>query len=68
MVAINTHQNQVSCSVNVRNMLNMYGGSGSIAPLFLTLLLDGGAAEERAPDIHYVGGWVGLRAVVSVME
>jgi hypothetical protein len=47
-------------------------GSGSIAPTFLTLALDGGewlasqsdcfTPEERAPGTHCIGGWVGPRA------
>jgi hypothetical protein len=52
--------------------MNKYGGSGGIAPQFLTSVLDGGewsashpcrfTPGERFPGTHWIGGWVGPRA------
>jgi hypothetical protein len=52
--------------------------SGGIAPTFLTLALDGGewsasrpghfTAGERAPDTHWIGGWVGPRAGLNAVK
>jgi hypothetical protein len=49
--------------------------SGGIAPPFLTSALDGSecsashpgrfTTKERAPGTHWIGGWVGLRAVLD---
>jgi hypothetical protein len=51
--------------------MKMYGSEG-IAPPFLTSALDGGewsisspgcfTPRERAPVVHWVGGWMGPRA------
>jgi hypothetical protein len=51
---------------------------GNIAPLFLTSALDGGewsasrhgrlTPRERAPDIHWKGGWVGTIAFLDAVE
>jgi hypothetical protein len=57
--------------------MKAYWGSGGIAPLiFLTSALDGGewsasrtgrfTPRERAPDTHWIGGWVGPRAGLDV--
>jgi hypothetical protein len=53
-------------------------GSGGIAPLFLTLALDGSewsascpvcfTVGERALDTHWIGGWVGLRVGLGTVE
>jgi hypothetical protein len=53
-------------------------GSEGIAPPFLTLALDGGeltvsrlscfTSGERAPGAHWIGGWVGPRAGLDVVE
>jgi hypothetical protein len=55
-----------------------YGGSGGIAPLFLTFALDGGewsatcpchfTARERAPGTHWIGGWVGRKVGMYAVE
>jgi hypothetical protein len=53
-------------------------GSGGIAQPFLTSALDGVGRTasrpgrftpgERAPGIHWTGGWLGLRAGLEAME
>jgi hypothetical protein len=53
-------------------------GSGGIAAPFLTSALDGGewsdsrscrfTPEERAPDTHWIGGWVSPRAGLNAVE
>jgi hypothetical protein len=53
-------------------------GSGGIPPPFLTLALDGGewsasgpyffTPRVRAPDYNWIGGWVGPRAGLDVVE
>jgi hypothetical protein len=48
-------------------------GSGDIAPPFLTLALDGGEwlasrPWETAPGTHFIGGLVGPRAGLDIME
>jgi hypothetical protein len=52
-------------------------GSGGIAPLFLTLALDGGEWStshssrftlEGAPGTHWIGGWVGPKASLDAVE
>jgi hypothetical protein len=57
--------------------MKTYGGSGGIAPPFLTLALDGGewsascpslTAGETAPGTHCKGGWVGPRASLHIMS
>jgi hypothetical protein len=58
--------------------IKIYGGSGGIAPPFLTLELDGGEWSalrtghftfmERAPGSHWIGGWVDHRAGLNIME
>jgi hypothetical protein len=54
------------------------GGSGGIAPPFLTSALDGGewsasrpchfTPGERAPGTHCIGGWVGPRTGLDDVE
>jgi hypothetical protein len=58
--------------------IKIYGGSGGIAPTFLTSALDGGewsasnsyrfASGERALSTHSIGGWVGPRTGLGGME
>jgi hypothetical protein len=53
-------------------------GSGDIAPLFLTVAVNGGewstsrpgrfTPGERAPGTHWIGGWVDLRAGLDDQE
>jgi len=53
-------------------------GCGDIAPCILTSALEEGkwsascpgrfTPRERAPDIHWLGGWVGLRAGLEALE
>jgi hypothetical protein len=53
-------------------------GSGGTAPLFLTSELYGGdwsnsrldrfTPEEITPSTHWIGGWLGLRGSLDVME
>jgi hypothetical protein len=55
--------------------MKAYWGSGGIAPLILTSALDGGewsasrpgrfTPRERAPSTHWLGGWVGPRAILD---
>jgi hypothetical protein len=57
--------------------MKTYWGSGDIAPLILTLALDGGEwlasrpgcfnSRERAPGTHWIGGWMGPRAVLAAV-
>jgi hypothetical protein len=56
------------CSTK-HQVMKTYWGSGGIAPRILDLGLDGGewsvsrpgrfTPRERAPGIHWIGGWVG---------
>jgi hypothetical protein len=58
--------------------MKAYWGNGGIAPHSLTLPLDGSkwsasrpgriTPRERAPGIHWIGGWVGPRAVVDAIR
>jgi hypothetical protein len=53
-------------------------GSGGMAPQFFTSALDRGewsaspsccfTSQETDPGIHWIGGWVGLRAGLDVIE
>jgi hypothetical protein len=53
-------------------------GSGGINPFFLTSALNGGEwsaslsarfnAGKTAPHIHWIGGWVGLKAGLDALE
>jgi hypothetical protein len=55
--------------------MKAYWGSGGIAPRILTSALDGGewsasrfsrfTPRERDPGTHWLGGWVGPRAVLD---
>jgi hypothetical protein len=58
--------------------MKAYWGSGSIAPTYpLTSVLDGGrwsasrpdrfTPRERAPGTHWIGGWIGPRAVLDAV-
>jgi hypothetical protein len=57
--------------------MKAYWESGGIAPLVLTSALDGGewsasrlgrfTPRERSPSTHWIGGWVGSRAVLDVV-
>jgi hypothetical protein len=59
-------------------LMKTYGGSGCIAPQFLTSALDGGewsasrpgrfTPGERAHGTHWIGGWVGPRAGLDAAE
>jgi hypothetical protein len=52
-------------------------GSGGVAPHSVTSALDGGewsasrparfTPKERAPGTHWIGGWVGRRAVLDAV-
>jgi hypothetical protein len=58
--------------------MKTYGGSGSIAPSFLTLALDVGdwSASHpggftpwgRAPAAHWIGVWVGPKASLDSVQ
>jgi hypothetical protein len=58
--------------------MKTYGGSGGIAPIFLTSALDRGERSpswpflfvpgERAPRAHWIGGWVGPTAELNAVE
>jgi hypothetical protein len=58
--------------------MKTYGGSGVIAPQFLTSALDGGELSasrpgrftpvERAPGTHWIGGRVGPGTGLDLME
>jgi hypothetical protein len=58
--------------------MKTYGGSGGIAPPFLTSALDGGEWSgshpgrfipgEIATGTHWMGGWVGPRAGLDAVE
>jgi hypothetical protein len=57
--------------------MKAYWGSGSIAPHILTTALDGGewsasrpgrfTPREEDPVTHWIGGWVGPRAVLDAV-
>jgi hypothetical protein len=58
--------------------MKAYWGSGGIAPIHsLTSALDGGewsascpghfTPRETAPGIHWIGGWVGPRAILDAV-
>jgi hypothetical protein len=58
--------------------MKAYWGSGGISPIHsLTSALDGGewsashpghfTPKERPPGIHWIGGWVGPRAVLDAV-
>jgi hypothetical protein len=57
--------------------MKTYWGSGGIAARILTSALDGGellasrsdrfTPRERAPGAHWIGGWVGPRAVLDAV-
>jgi hypothetical protein len=58
--------------------MKTYWGSGGIAHTFLTSALDGGewsasrpgrfTPRERALGTHWMGGWVGPRAVLDMVK
>ena len=59
----------------VRKAIISYRGSGGIAPIFLTLSSKWSAAHsghftpgETAPGTHWIGGWLGCRAALKVLE
>jgi hypothetical protein len=69
---------QCPCALTEHHAMKTYWGSGGIAPLnFLTSALDGGewsasrpgrfAPREKAPGTHWIGGWVGPRAVLDAV-
>jgi hypothetical protein len=52
--------------------MKTYGGSGGVAPSFLTSAVDGGdwsasRPGEGALSIHLIGGWVGPRASLDAV-
>jgi hypothetical protein len=57
--------------------MKAYWESGGIAPLIFSPSLDGGewsasrpgrfTSRERAPGTHWIGGWVGPRAVLDAV-
>jgi hypothetical protein len=60
------------------HVMKAYGGSKCIIPPFLTLALDGiewsasrpgrSTPREIATGIHWIGGWVGPRSGVDVVD
>jgi hypothetical protein len=63
---------QMSLCLTKHHAMKTYWGNGGIAP-FLTSALHGGewsaslpgrfTPRERAPGTHWIGGWVGPRAI-----
>jgi hypothetical protein len=64
------------CSTK-HHAMKTYWGSGGIAPRILTLALNGGewsasrfgrfTPRERTLATHWIGGWVGFRAVLDTV-
>jgi hypothetical protein len=58
--------------------MNLYRGSGGIAPSFLTSVLDGDERSASLPDCfnhgeiatgtHWIGAWVDPRAGLDIVE
>jgi hypothetical protein len=67
----------LSLCLTKHHALEAYWRSGGIAPHSLTSALDGGewsasrhvplTPTERAPRTHWIGGWVGSRAVLDAV-
>jgi hypothetical protein len=68
---------KLSLCFHENHAMKAYGGSGGTVPLTLTSALDGGewsasrsgrfTARERAPRTHWIGGWVGPRAMLDAV-
>jgi hypothetical protein len=68
---------KVSCALTEHHDMKAYWGSGGSSTHSMTSALDGGersasrpgrfTLKERAPGTHWIGGWVGPRAVLDVV-